>query len=675
MEKCPEIFYGSDFIDDAEKESAIEVLESQSLFRYYGKNILFKADEFETRICDYTGAKHSLVVSSGTASIKCALKAVGVNPGDEVIVPAYGFIATAGAVHSIGAKPVFADIDYSMNIDIEDIKKKISEKTKAIVVVHLYGKGARIDDIVNVAHEKGLYVIEDVAQAFGAELHGKKLGTIGDIGCLSFQQNKIITTGEGGAIITNNYFMFKRAKMYQDQGGLRIGNKFPTWNDSECFLGENLRMGELVAAIGIEQIKKIDRILTILRRRKSEIGEILRKYNVTLSPVEGLDCGSTTILIMESMEQRDVLLLHLKENGVTASKYYNATVYSCGLFGKVEPCKRAESLCHRIIGIPTPAAMSGKDFKKYLNWIDKSFFWCFNATNKMVKKMYKKGICEIAELNLLPYKTDYIDDKIVFNNVPVNIDEMNCLVVGGPCIDRCDGVIEKLTLDFYFDLAMVINKAITYNKPCAIYIDTPIEQFSDKKSKEKWIFAVDKIEKFIENLSPNCIVELSLIRREDSMIMLDELLSKQEVVIGQSMYNLIPSAEECELEEWLVKHYRRVVMEYHRTFLNKYLNSSYENVIVIEGLSQCKAVNYAMKTDDSIRGQFYIDMPSVSGKNRMHRSIDGAITIFENLEKYEDTDVFKYWEILNMDALYENFGVHSFVNLIKEWNKLWERKN
>lgn len=674
MEKCPEIFYGSDFIDDAEIEGVTNVLKSQSLFRYYGKNVLFKANEFEAHICDYAGTNYALAVSSGTAAIKCALKAVGVGTGDEVIVPAYGFIATAGAVNSIGAIPVFADIEYSMNVDVEDIKRKITAKTKAIVVVHLFGKSARIEDIVTVAHEKGVYVIEDVAQAFGAEIHEKKLGTFGDIGCLSFQQNKIITTGEGGAIITNDYNLYKRAKMYQDQGGLRIGNKFPTWDDPECFLGENLRMSEITAAIGIEQIKKIDRILLILRKRKAEIGEVLRKYNVTLSPVEGLDCGTTTILLTDSIEQRDVLFKHLKDNGITVSKHYNATVYSCGLFGKVESCNRAETLSHRVIGIPTPASMSGKDFKKYLDWIDKSFSECFDYTNKLIKKMYKKGICEIAEFNQLSYKIDYIDEKTVFNDIPANVGDMNCIIVGGPCIDRCGGKIENLTLDFYFDLAMTINKVITYNKPCAVYIDTPIEQFSDDEATKKWICAVDKIEKFIMKISHQCGLEISIIRREYSMTMLDELLSEKNVAICRSMYNLIPSTEESELEAWLEKHYRRVVMEYHKDFLNKYLNSSYENIIVIEGLSQCKAVNNAKKTDDSIMAQFYVDMPSISGKNRMHRSLNGAITIFENMEDYEDTEVSQYWKVLNMDALYEKFDVDSFVYLIKEWNMLWERE-
>ena len=358
MEKCPDIFYGSDFIDSAEINNTAEVLKSQSLFRYYGKNVLYKSDEFERRLCTYFNVEKSLVVSSGTAALKCALKAIGICNNDEVIVPAYGFIATAGAVSSVGATPVFADIEYSMNIDIEDIQKKITSKTKAIIVVHLFGKAANIEKITEWAHERGIYVIEDVAQAFGAEINGNKLGTIGDVGCLSFQQNKIITTGEGGAIISNNNEIIKRARMYHDQGGLRIGNTFPTWDSPECFLGENCRMGELTAAVGIEQIKKVDNILSILRERKRQIYNTLRKYNVSLSPVDGYECGSNTIIITNCMEQRDILMKHLIEKGVTVSKHYDATVYKCGLFGKVEGCNRAESLCRRIVGIPTPAAKS-----------------------------------------------------------------------------------------------------------------------------------------------------------------------------------------------------------------------------------------------------------------------------------------------------------------------------
>ena len=317
--------------------------------------------------------------------------------------------------------------------------------------------------------------------------------------------------------------------------------------------------------------------------------------------------------------------------------------------------------------------MSNADFARYLTWIDKAFSKCIETTNKVVKRMYKKGISEIRDINNLPYKIDCYDDKFVFCDIPVSIAEKNTLIVGGPCIDRCDGDFRHLTLDFYLDISMVINMALNLKKECAIYIDTPIEEYSSEADKKKWVLLANKIAILIKKIAQKCGLDIYLVRREETNDLLDRFIDEHGVVVDNAMYNMVPSGVECTQEEWLKKHYMRVVAEYHREFLNCYLEKSYDDILVVEGLSQCKAVNCAKQTDKSIIGAFYIDMPSVSGKNRMHRSDRGAITILDDLDKYidEGAEVANYWKILELKSLYEKFNVSSFVELVKEWNKLW----
>ncbi len=231
--------------------------------------------EFERRFAKWLGIKHAIAVSNGTVALHLALLALNIKQGDEIIVPDLTFASPANMVILTGAKPVFVDVSREYwCIDPRDLKRNITSRTKAIIVVHLYGHPADMDEILEIAHENNLYVIEDSAEAHGAEYKGRKVGSIGDIGTFSFYGNKVITTGEGGMIVTNNKNIAEKIRLMRDHG-----MKPRYWH---IVLGFNYRMTNLQAAIGLAQLSKIDRLI----KRKREIAKI---YKNELSATPGIE--------------------------------------------------------------------------------------------------------------------------------------------------------------------------------------------------------------------------------------------------------------------------------------------------------------------------------------------------------------------------------------------------
>jgi 8-amino-3,8-dideoxy-alpha-D-manno-octulosonate transaminase len=261
----PPMYPGGMMIDEEEEREVLDTLRTKRLFRYYGPQAgPSKVDALEKNFAELMGVRHALAVTSGTAALICGLQGIGVGPGDEVIVPAYTWIASAAAVLAVGAVPVVAEVDESLTLDPADAEHKITKYTKAIMPVHMRGAPARMDDILAVARKHGLRVIEDTAQADGASYRGRRLGTLGDVGCFSLQFNKIITSGEGGMVITDQEEVWKRAVMYHDViGGLR--NRFAP---EEILWGINFRMPELLAAVMLVQVRRLDGLLTAMRERK-----------------------------------------------------------------------------------------------------------------------------------------------------------------------------------------------------------------------------------------------------------------------------------------------------------------------------------------------------------------------------------------------------------------------
>ncbi len=280
-------------------------------------------DQFEKAFAKYCGVKYAITTSNGTAALHLALVALDIGPGDEVIVPSMTFVATANAVTYTGAKPVFVDSELeTWNIDPEKIKEKINKRTKAIIPVHLYGHPAEMGQIMAIARKYNLVVVEDAAEAHGALYKQKKAGSLGDIACFSFYGNKIITTGEGGMILTNNKVYANKIKMLRDHGVSKRRRYYhPT-------LGFNYRMTNLQAALGLAQIRKIDSFID----RKREIAKLYEKYLIDLVPeivlapeakwAKNVYWMYSILLPKKGKKNRDFLIKELKKKGVDSRPFF-----------------------------------------------------------------------------------------------------------------------------------------------------------------------------------------------------------------------------------------------------------------------------------------------------------------------------------------------------------------
>lgn len=277
------VYPGAFCYDKQEAESLEQVVLNHSPFRYYGPAVQGKTAEFEKKAADLLGVKHALAVSSGTASLVVALRAMGVGPGDEVIVPALTFIACAGSVVLCQAIPVFCDVDDSLNMDPDSLEKLISPRTKIIMVVHLQGMSADMDRIMKIAEKHHIMVLEDCAQSFGATYQGKPVGSIGHVGTFSLQINKTITAGEGGLVVTNDDDLYKRMIIAHDQGNIRdVAGHVVVDESCPGFFGENYRMSELTGAVASIQVKKVNGIIENMRANA-------KKIIAGLNDVPGLD--------------------------------------------------------------------------------------------------------------------------------------------------------------------------------------------------------------------------------------------------------------------------------------------------------------------------------------------------------------------------------------------------
>ncbi|MEN6320877.1 MAG: DegT/DnrJ/EryC1/StrS family aminotransferase [Syntrophaceae bacterium] len=268
---------GAELIGKEEIKEVMDVLETGVLMRYgfdKERKGVFKVREFEAAFAQYCGAKHALGVTSGSSALKVALAAMNVGPGDEVICPAFTFLATYEAVLEVGAIPVMADIDETLNLDPKDIERKRTPYTKAVIPVHMCGAPAHIDKIIDVAKKHNLLVLEDNAQGCGGSYRGKKLGTFGDMGIFSFDYYKTVTTGEGGMVLTNNKDLYLRAEWYHDHGHDHNPNVSRAM-EGRTILGFNYRMNELQGALGLAQLRKLDTIIAEQKKNKQAIKGVL----------------------------------------------------------------------------------------------------------------------------------------------------------------------------------------------------------------------------------------------------------------------------------------------------------------------------------------------------------------------------------------------------------------
>jgi 8-amino-3,8-dideoxy-alpha-D-manno-octulosonate transaminase len=322
----PSNFHGSEEFADEEKTAVLRVLDKKRVFRFLPSGIEdSEASQLEAGYREFTGRAHALAVSSGTAALIAGLVGAGVGPGDEVIVPAYTYIATAAAVIAARAVPVIAEIDQSLNLDPTDLERKITPFTKAVIPVHMRGVPARMDEIMAIARRAKLRVIEDVAQANGGAYRGKMLGSIGDVGCFSLQQYKVITAGEGGVVVTDDKEILARCGMAHDSA-IRFWQRE---SSIPGFPGENYRLSELAAALALAQFRKMPSILERLRAVKARVVSQIRHVpGITLQDVpdpEG-DCGIALIFFCPSADGAKEFSAALKAEGIPNGTMYDNTI-------------------------------------------------------------------------------------------------------------------------------------------------------------------------------------------------------------------------------------------------------------------------------------------------------------------------------------------------------------
>ena len=339
-------YYGPEFYDEKELDQLREVLGKRQPFRWYGpgKQPPMKVLAFEKELAARMQVKYALAVTSGTAALTTALAALGVGPGDEVILPAWSWYACFTSIVMNGALPVFAESDPSFNLDPADLESKITPQTKVIMVVHTMGNPAEMDAITAIARPRRIKVLEDCAQSLGGSYHGQPLGSIGDIGIYSFQIAKTISSGEGGAVLTNDGLLFERAARYHDLGLLRPPHQAMLGGAQlEGMIGNQYRMSEFTGAVLLAQLRKLDTIIAALRghaRRVYEGIADLSELHLRHRPDPAGDTGSTIWLGFPSQTHRDRFLAAMAAENVPAGHPLDAALVP------LQPCATHKLTSH-----------------------------------------------------------------------------------------------------------------------------------------------------------------------------------------------------------------------------------------------------------------------------------------------------------------------------------------
>ena len=394
---------GFEVFGDKEKQEIMDVLDTGVLFRYeFGEQRkgIYKVRTFEENFARYAGAGYAQAVTSGTVALKVALAVLGIGPGDEVITQGFTFVATWEAIFDVGATPVFTEVDTTLNMDPADLERKISDKTKAIIPVHMLGSGARIDQIMAIADKHNIPVIEDTAQAVGATWRGKHLGTFGKCGTFSFDAVKTMTTGEGGMVITDDEKVWRNMSEYHDHGHDHVPNPGGRGGEGRSFIGFNYRMMELQGAIGIAQLAQLDNIISAQRQNKAAMNNSVRKLpGVTFRNLVDEEGDSATFLafFLPSREKAQAVNRILQDNGAGAIAFAENTWH---YYPKWEHLINASTIC--------------------------SSGWPFNEADGRRKVVYDPEV--------LPHSAEIMNRLLVYQ-VPVKLSEER--------LQQIDAAIEK----------------------------------------------------------------------------------------------------------------------------------------------------------------------------------------------------------------------------------------
>ena len=364
------------WIDNEEKQEIIKVIDENALTsaaRDGGKRV----QDFESSLRRFLNVKHVVAVNSGTAALHAALLALDIKTDDEVLLPSFTFVATANAVVASGAKPVFVDIntkDYT--IDLHDLKKKISRKSKAIIPVHLYGHPADVTELNEIANKHSLYIIEDACQSLGSTYKNKQTGTFGTMGCFSMYASKVLTAGEGGAIVTNEDKIADTLKMIRNHGMVE--------GYDTRVLGLNYRLPELSAAIAKIQMKKLKTILDLRRRNSllfsNLLETIIKKYNIQIPQEDQIKKFNWYLYTLafngsDDLTLRDHIKKKLIENGIGVAVYYNPPVHKTPFYQKFsslnDDLQNTNWSSEHVLSFPVHPGVSEIDIQNIVNVLEK----------------------------------------------------------------------------------------------------------------------------------------------------------------------------------------------------------------------------------------------------------------------------------------------------------------
>jgi 8-amino-3,8-dideoxy-alpha-D-manno-octulosonate transaminase len=379
-EPLPLEFPGIHHMDHEEVEAAVRVLRSRSPFRYYGVELQGEVEAFEAEFAKFVGVPHALAVNSGTGALHTALAALGVGPGQEVIVPAYMWVSVIAAVVNAGAIPVLADIDDTFCIDPASLEAKITPRTSGVIAVHMSGAPADIEAIAEVTRRHNLFLLEDCAQCAGGSVRGKKVGTFGDIGIFSFQMNKNMTSGEGGCIVTSDEHLYNRAMACHDTGYARDAGGRAMFERRElCLWGRGYRMDEMRASILRVQLRKLPKVIQHMHDSKYRLRRALEQFpQISLRRIvdEAGDTGCFLITTFPDVEMAKRTTRALRAEGIVtfAQGVSNIVMTEWGL--------------HVYYNIPSLVQKTSVD--------NAGSPWAL-AENKDSKTEYGKGSCPYAD--------------------------------------------------------------------------------------------------------------------------------------------------------------------------------------------------------------------------------------------------------------------------------------
>jgi len=329
------------------------------------------ATEFESIIAERVGSKHAVAVTSGTSAMFLSLKACGIGPGDEVIVPDLTFIATANAVDMCGATPVLVDIDKnSLNIDPKYLEKVITNKTKAIMPVHVTGRSANMSAIIDIAEKYNLFVIEDAAEAFMSKSNGKCLGTFGITGCFSFSPNKIITTGQGGIIVTDDDEIHYRLRELKDQGRPVRGTG---GDDIHHSRGYNFKFTNLQAALGLGQLSYLDERMERLKRTHEVYAENLQGIDAIHVLAFNVHEGELPLWTDVLVENRDEFVDYLQAKNIDCRKFWHPLHTQEPYKSSNRTFPVASALAPKALWLPSAFTLNDEDIIYIINMIRKLF--------------------------------------------------------------------------------------------------------------------------------------------------------------------------------------------------------------------------------------------------------------------------------------------------------------